>query len=102
MVALIACIFDKTLQIIPLNRVEHIEKILAVRHSSLGHLRREEPHEILVTLHHWPELHHSQFIIERNVNPLDFVKLQEALLLDKNLFQEVLIKHVIRRAVQLD
>lgn len=97
-----AGILDNLLQIIPLNRVQNIEKVLAVRHSSLGHLRREEVHEFLVSLHHWPELHHSQFVIKRNVNPLNFVKFQELLIVNKDLFQEILIEHVFRRAVQLD
>ena len=101
-VPLFAGILHQLSQILPLKCVEHIEEVFAIRYSSLGHLWWKILHELLVSLHHRPELDYSQFIIERNVNSFDLVKFQEILLLDQDFFQEVLVKHVVRRAVQLD
>ena len=48
--------FYQLMNVVTLKGVEQIEEILAVGHATLGHFRREVSHELLVCLHHGPEL----------------------------------------------
>ena len=94
-------VLDQLLHVITLKSVEYVEEVLAIRNSALGHLRGEMPHEQLVRLHHRPELHDCELVIDGNIHSLDLIEFQETLLLGEYLFQEILVEHVLGRQVQL-
>ena len=57
-VALLLSVSDQLLEVLTLERVQNVEEVLSVRNSALWHLGGEEPHELFVSLHHGPQLHH--------------------------------------------
>ena len=99
---LVAGVFDHFLHVVILYGVRHVPEITAVRQSVLdgrvGHIL----HEFLVLRKHWVEFLHAQLIVVGNVNILDFVELEQLLLLSQYFLEEVLIHHFGRRHIHLN
>jgi hypothetical protein len=99
---LVASVFDHFLHVVILYGVRHVPEITAVRQSVLdgriGHIL----HEFLVLRKHWVEFLHAQLIVVGNVNILDFVELEQLLLLSQYFLEEILIHHFGRRQIHLN
>jgi hypothetical protein len=94
--------FDQPLYITLLKRVHDVEKVFSIRYATLGHFFREEAHDLLVSLHHWPDLYDRKFVKERHIYSFYLVKSQESFLVRQNGLQKVLVQHVLWRQVELN
>ena len=93
-IALFLRVLDELLQIAALVAVKDVVKVRSVGAAPLAHLVREVPHELFVGLEHGPEPQDRDLIIERHVDPLDLVEMQEGFLFGQDLLEEVLVNHV--------
>ena len=89
------------LHIVRLEGMKEIKEVRPIGNSALGQLLGEVLHELLVRLHHRPQLHYGQLFVEWDANSLDFVQAEQLLLFCQNLLQKVLVQHVLRRQVEL-
>ena len=79
--------------------MQNVEEILTIRHTALGHFGWEVFNELRICSRLRPQVDHRQLIVQRNVDKLDSINPQKFLIFDKDLFQEVLIEHVLGRQV---
>ena len=79
--------------------MQNVEEILPIRHAALGHFGWEVFNELRICSRLRPQVDHRQLIVQRNVDKLDSINPQKFLIFDKDLFQEVLIEHVLGRQV---
>ena len=79
--------------------MQNVEEILAIRHSALGHFGWEVFRKLRICSRLRPQVDHRQLVVQRNADKLDFINPQKFFLFDEDLFQEVLIEHVLGRQV---
>ena len=100
-VPLFICMSDQPLQIICLEGEHNIEEVFTIRNSAFRQFVREVVHDLLVWLHHWPEFFDRKLIVQRYVNPFDFIQAQKSFLFCKNFLQKIFVEHVLRRQIKL-
>ena len=84
-----------------MSGVEHVVEVLAVGVAAFRQLVREVDLEAGDLLHVLIEALDTEFIVERDLDELDFVEREELLLADKHLAQHVLVDHRAWRDVEL-
>ena len=84
-----------------MSGVEYVVEVLAVWVAAFGKLVGEVNLEGGDFLHVFIEALHTEFIVERNLDELDFVELEELFLPYKHLAQHVLVDHRAWRDVEL-
>ena len=92
---------DQLLAVGGVRGVEHVVEVLAVWIAAFGKLVREVDLEAGDLLHLFVEALHTEFIVERDLDELDFGELEELLLAHKHLAQHVLVDHRAWRDVEL-
>ena len=93
--------FDQLLEVLSVESVEHVEEVVAIWNSILCHLCRKESHELLVLLQHWPDLDHSQLIVERHTDSLDLIESKQFFVVSEDFFEEIFVEHILGRQIQL-
>ena len=92
---------DEPLNVLRLQRVEHVPEVLTLWQPSVESWIRHVKHEDCILLHEQPELLHGEFVIPRDAAVNDLAELEQLLILDKKLFHKVSVKHLFRRHVEL-
>ena len=100
-VALLVRMLEQLSQVVAMDGVDDVEEIVAVWHATLGQFRREVPPDLLVVLHHRPDLDDAQLVVEGHADALHLLQWQEGLLASQHFLQEVLVHHPLRRQVRL-
>ena len=81
--------FNQLREIITLKSIQNVEEIFSIRNSTLCHFRGKIHHELPICLHHGPQVDDWEFIVQGNTNSLDFVQLQQTLLLDEDFLRKI-------------
>ena len=84
---------NQLLAVIVVGRVEHVVEVLAVGIPAFRQLVWEVDLELRDLLKVFVEALHTEFIVERNLDELDFGQLKKLLLAHKHLTQHVLVDH---------
>ena len=92
---------DKLVDIGFIQRVENIPKVVSVRQSALWKFVREVKHEVRLFFGKRENLFDSKFIIDRYIDELDQLELEQFFLTAEDLLEEILIQHCLRRQIQL-
>ena len=72
---------DEVLEVLVLEGVQDVEEVVARGQFVLGVLVGEVLHELLVLLHHRPELLHADLVVGRHLHSLDLTERHELLLI---------------------
>ena len=84
-----------------MSGVEHVIEVLAIGIAAFRKFVWEVDLERRDLLHLFVEALHTEFIVERNLDELDFVESEELLLAHEDLAQHVLVDHRAWRDVEL-
>ena len=89
-------------QVIGVDRVEHIEKVVAVGQLVVRHLGGEVNVELRVVLQRWPELLDRELIILWDLDGLHLLLLQQLLIVGEHELEEIFVHHLRRRQIVLN
>ncbi len=67
-VALLLRMLDDTINVVLAQRVEHIERVVAIRHPALRQIVREERHQLLILLNHGPNVLDAELVVLGHVD----------------------------------
>ena len=90
------------LQVLGVERVEDVEKVVVVGHPIAGVNVLEVEHKLLVLLQVAPQVFDGELLEVGDVDVVDVLLLVEPLLVVENLFQEILIALALRRNIILN
>ena len=90
---LLVRVFEDLRKVIRVQRVEHVEKVVARRAFALRISVRKVRHELGVLRELRIEILHAQLVVVRHLDEPDFGFLQQLLLAREDLLQVVLVDH---------
>ena len=101
-ISLLAGVLQNLLQVLGVERVEDIEKVVVVGHPVAGVNVLEVEHKGLVLLQVAPQVFDGELLEVGDVDVVDVLLLVEPLLVVENLFQEILVALPFRRNIILN
>ena len=67
-VSLLLRVLDDAINVVFAQRIEHIERVVAIRHSALWQHFREKRHQLLILLNHRPNVLDTEFVVLGHVD----------------------------------
>ena len=100
-VSLLQSVVNEQLHILWLVRVDHVEEVFSIWKATRFRFLAKMAGNVWIILHLRVDVLYRELVEERDVDPLDFIKSEELLLVVQHLAQKVLVNRVGRRQVQL-